>query len=202
MALFLHLPFLLSKDGQLVQSHSACMNASRSILERFLVYRQEYVWQGAGRQVDYSALISAMTLCLGHITGPTSERQADRDMVEKTLIKFRELASYKRDRLSAESAETINQLLPILAAEGHELLTLNIPFLGTITIAPRSANRGTDFPTPVQGQTGMVDGPDADQITGMNIFAWSGNDPVMPEVEDWPFQGIDTTYWSTLNPSV
>ncbi|EON99114.1 putative c6 zinc finger domain containing protein [Phaeoacremonium minimum UCRPA7] len=159
-------------------------------------------------------------------------RQADRDLVEGVLITFRELAEYKRDRLATESGETLSQLLPIIMNNSQEPVSLTVPFLGTVSINPRPApatGTGTYdaghncvvFPHPMSLQHPLLSDFDLDprpvlsfEAAGMNQVHPSGMGNVVDgnmedrssyltsNLEDWVFQGIDTTYWSTLNESM
>ncbi|SPO01892.1 uncharacterized protein DNG_04565 [Cephalotrichum gorgonifer] len=149
LLLLLHLPYLL-RDRDVLRyeyNRTTCMRASREILERFIIFRQEYMVYVSGRHIDYSALVAAMTLLLGYLD-PNARRDresslADRELVEKTLGQFRKLSKEKTDRLSSESAETISQMLPILAPDGSRggessNIQVTVPCLGRVKINPNT----------------------------------------------------------------
>jgi hypothetical protein len=212
LTIFLHLPYLLGKGNQYEHNQSQSMNASRSVLERFLAYRQQYTWHVAGRHIDYSSLIAALSLCLGHLkTASADEVRADRELVEKTLVTFRGLGAYKRDRFSIESAETISQLLPILSTENNHTVKISVPFLGTVSIAQRPDNfesgysrSGCQVEKDVQMEQQLTFSTSDQEISNQSIFGWPGSsiDPKDLDLEYSILQGIDTAYWSTLNQSL
>lgn len=230
LLILLHLPFLLRDNGGGKHDHNrlVCMSTSRSVLERFLVFRKGNIMTISGRPIDYSALIAGMTLMLGHLGGTShDDKHSDRTLVEKVLIAFRELGTYKRDRLAIESAETLNQLLPILLTENNQQpVRLNVPFLGSVNINPRPkpawaynmATNTDDVADPLSLQQAQLEGLDLDSTPALSFdtsgmfynhpFATPHHDPGDKissssfNLEDWVFQGIDTTYWSTLNESL
>ncbi|SPJ72103.1 uncharacterized protein FTOL_01831 [Fusarium torulosum] len=230
LLILLHLPYLLRDRGQrrYEYNRATCMQASRDVLLRFLEYRSCFTTAVSGRHVDYSALIAAMTLLLGYLgwrwPGYEAEKVQDRDLVEKTLEKMQEMGALNNDRLCIESAETIQQLLPIVqrpSGTGGENVHLKVPFLGTVNINPG--------PTPPESTTMPSNNtsPSGNLADSMSQFPLSFNSPAFgqdgcelptpcgfevatPDVldsnwpcftagpEDWALQGVDTTYWSML----
>lgn len=144
LMILLHLPYLLRDREQrrYEYNRSVCMQASREVLARFLDYRSCFTTAVSGRQVDYSALVAAMTLLLGHLGrrwhGYEAQREADRSLSERVQAKMHEIGVANGDRLCAEAADTIRELLPIVAGgqEGERSMQLNIPFLGIVNIGP------------------------------------------------------------------
>lgn len=227
LLILLHLPYLLRNDGSpSVGSREACLHASRSILERFLAFRKHNVMNVSGRPIDYSALIAGMTLPLSHLERDAEgqgEVNSDRDLLERTILVFREMASFKRDRLALESADTIHQLLPILSnvPPRDKSLELKVPFLGTVTIKRGSLHReGTAqdaTSTDIIEQHDSFDsqlffsldpGPFDMQGPGSLFGSGTGEQSFPtpptpdPNMEDWTFQGIDAVYWSTLGQAM
>lgn len=241
LLVLLHLPYLLRdrQERRYEYNRTRCLRASRAILERFVIFRESYAAYVAGRHIDYSALIAAMTLLLGHL-GPdgAEQRRADRALVERARAKFRQLASYKNDHLSLESAETISQMLPIVsddgAGEAGRNVALTVPFLGTVNINSKASGQspqdlstsaaeqdsslnlaqslGEDFgfdpllslsfdinPPPSQD---LGFGQGGEDSSSWNSWDGPGWPDFSPELEELVFQGVDTTYWSTLNNSM
>ncbi|KAM0347408.1 hypothetical protein ACHAPU_004929 [Fusarium lateritium] len=231
LLIFLHLPYLLRDRGQrrYEYNRATCMQASRDVLLRFLEYRSCFTTAVSGRHVDYSALIAAMTLLLGYLGWRwpeyEAERVKDRDLAEKTMQKMREMGELNNDRLCIESADTIQQLLPIVQRQsgmGGEDVHLNVPFLGTVNIHPG--------PTPPESTTSIVPSsntsPSGNVTDSMSQFPLSFNSPSFGQgecdlstcpfegttpngtgfewpcftagPEDWALQGVDTTYWNML----
>ncbi|CAM1501194.1 Fc.00g103560.m01.CDS01 [Cosmosporella sp. VM-42] len=157
LLILLHLPYLLRDREQkrYEYNRTVCMQASRETMERFLGYRTAFTGAISGRHVDYSTLVAAMTLLLGHLgprtPGFESQRARDRALAEKVQAKMTEMGALNNDRLCAEASDTIRELLPIVtntaaSGEGGERnVHLNIPFLGTVNI-----NSG---PTPPQASS-------------------------------------------------
>ncbi|KAI5458974.1 hypothetical protein BGZ63DRAFT_361188 [Mariannaea sp. PMI_226] len=150
LLILLHLPYLLRDRDQrrYEYNRTTCMQASRAVLLRFLEFRNAFTTATAGRHVDYSALVAAMTLLLGYLGTPwpeyESQRSQDRELAEKTQHKMEEMASLNNDQLYLESAETIRQLMPIVqcctggtSTQGSKATVhLSVPFLGTVNIHP------------------------------------------------------------------
>ena len=159
LLVLVHLPYLLRgrDDQRYVYNRAQCMAASRQVLERFLAFRGVVQSVVMGRFGDYAALVAAMTLLLGHLrpkprdgvvpgstgvsgVGKEEDRGADLLVVDKVHATMRELADINNDPLSAESADTILSLLPILRdnivgeSDAVRDVHLNIPFLGTVNI--------------------------------------------------------------------
>lgn len=146
LLILLHLPWLLKDRLQrrYEYNRNICMQASRDTLERFLEYRSWSTTAVSGRHVDYSALVAAMSLLLGHLgarwPGYEMQRELDRTLAQKTQAKMAQMALVNGDRLCSEAADTIRELLPIVtrtseSGDGERNVQLNIPFLGTVNIS-------------------------------------------------------------------
>lgn len=230
----LYLPYLLQNHD--VEKHAASRKISRTmsraVVERFLAYRENNSMIMAGRPINYATLIAGMTLPLTYlerVEGDGAEVASDRDLLERSILIFRAMASYKHDRLSVESADTIHQLLPIMR-EGHgsrEPLKLNVPFLGTVVIkhsvsekdnlpqAPASpfslntSDTGLGFHQQLslsleQDQFGMHTPDTPGSLFGLGDSSQALLTASSPSTdpEKWIFQGIDTVYWSMLDQSI
>lgn len=233
LRILLHLPYLIQKnEGQRhVASQEGCMHASRAVLERFLAYRKNNTMIISGRHIDYSALIAGMTLPPGYLEKTQEKSQAmasDRALLEKAILIFRDITSSKNDRLAVESADTLHQLLPIMAdapqGRGQEPLKLKVPFLGTVTIQnrPLDLNGAAQIPQLEAGTAGFVFGdfdfdpqlsltldPELLDMQSSELFGVGTADqsfltPASSNVdfENGVFQGIDKVYWSMLDQAV
>ncbi|KAL6411970.1 hypothetical protein AUP68_04350 [Ilyonectria robusta] len=233
LLILLHLPYLLQKnEGQRhVASQEACIHASRAVLERFLAYRKNNAMIISGRHIDYSALIAGMTLPLGYLEKSlenSSAMASDRVLLERAILIFRDMTSCKNDRLAVESADTLHQLLPIMAdapqGRGQEPLRLKVPFLGTVTIQnrPLGLNSAAQIPQLEAGTAGFslddfdfdpqlsltLDseplGMESSELFGVGTADQSFLTPASSNVdfENGVFQGIDKVYWSMLDQAV
>lgn len=144
----LHLPYMLrsSSAGQKYDySLITCVNASREVLSRFIMFRSFSRVALCCRTIDFFALMAAMTLQIAHLDGhrrsadavarskrqgePAAktenllahQRPADRAMIEQTQESMEEVSRLHADTLSAQSADLLRRLLAIEseAASGH-----------------------------------------------------------------------------------
>ncbi|KAH6661789.1 hypothetical protein F5X68DRAFT_178495 [Plectosphaerella plurivora] len=235
LLLLLHLPQLLQNHDtqQHEASRKACKNASTAVLNRFLAFRTSSRMIMAGRPIDYATLIAGMTLpmtYLERVLGDASEMAADRDLLERVILIFRDMSSYKQDRLSIESADTMHQLLPIMRGStgqgGQEPVRLKVPFLGTVVIKhttpEKASNQGAISPFGLSSESGgfgvhqqMSIALEPDQFglqtpdTSDSLFGLGEGEQVLfppsnlsADPESWVFQGIDMVYWSMLDQSM
>jgi hypothetical protein len=251
LVIFLHLPYLLharnaataSARSRYEYSRTACMRASRSVLDNFLAFRNVNIAYIAGRHVDYAALVAVMTLVLGHVghvsmRDDDDQRERDLVLVLKAKDAFGRLASIKGDRLSIESIETIEAMLPIIEANrgrGDKPVQLSVPFLGTININPRPCPNTHSEQSLEEANVSIFYGPDAVPLAtdpppppptddwfdanmppsqAVTFTSNQGGDfdasmyggpewlGFSADLEDWTFQGVDTTYWSILNQTM
>ncbi|KZL84313.1 zn 2cys6 transcription factor, partial [Colletotrichum incanum] len=144
----LHLPYML-RSSSTGHKHDysliTCVNASREVLSRFIMFRSFSRVALCCRTIDFFALMAAMTLQIAHLDGhrrsaaalALSQRQgqpaaktenllahqrpADRAMIEQTQESMEEVSRLHADALSAQSADLLQRLLAIEseAASGH-----------------------------------------------------------------------------------
>ncbi|EPE04510.1 c6 zinc finger domain containing protein [Ophiostoma piceae UAMH 11346] len=118
----------------LAYSKTTCMQSSRAVLQRFIHFRLVNNTAFSCRHVDYASLIAAMTLIIGYL-GPRpavtsdpdildsfdNQLRKDRAMVEQVRERMEHIGKSQNDRLSRESAATIQQLLPVLDLVSRKL---------------------------------------------------------------------------------
>ncbi|KAJ5387540.1 hypothetical protein N7509_010081 [Penicillium cosmopolitanum] len=99
-----------------------CVNASREILSRFLMFRGFNSNNFCCRTVDFFALMAAITLLLAHLDGhrflQTSNLLAhqylsDRAMIEQAQVNMERISRLNGDNLSSQSASLLHSLLVI-----------------------------------------------------------------------------------------
>jgi len=167
----LHLPYMLlssnpnpssdtGKQPNYGYSKSTCVTASREILSRFIVYRSFNRAVFCCRNIDFYAMMAAMTLLLAYLDGHrqrTSEnilahqRFSDRAMMEEVLENMECVSKLNDDILSDKCGNLLRRLLAIEeeAAAGNEgvatealedsietALRICIPYYGTVKINP------------------------------------------------------------------
>ncbi|KAF6818226.1 C6 zinc finger domain-containing protein [Colletotrichum plurivorum] len=157
LLILLHLPYMLRNQmsSRFDYSKNTCLESSRAVLRRCVIFRTANNAAFSCRHIDYSSLVAAMTLLLGQLSRPSgvrdeewsSQRIEDRALAETVLAKMEELAVLNDDKLSGESAGIIKQLLPIIdccndclagQSDGSWNVRLSIPYLGTINITTSS----------------------------------------------------------------
>ncbi|KAJ5549107.1 hypothetical protein N7513_006341 [Penicillium frequentans] len=120
----LHLPYMLrsSLERRYEYSKMTCVNASREMLSRFIMFRGYTRNKFCCRTVDFFALMAAITLLLAHLDShrfsQTSNLLAhqylsDRAMIEQTQVNMEQIIRVNGDTLSAQSAELLQKLLAI-----------------------------------------------------------------------------------------
>ncbi|KAL0930192.1 C6 zinc finger domain-containing protein [Colletotrichum truncatum] len=153
LLILLHLPYMLrnTANNRYDYSKKTCLESSRAVLKRCVIFRTANNAAFSCRHIDYSSLIAAMTLLLGHISRPpgardeewAQQRGEDRALAQTVMAKMEELATLNDDKLSGESAQIIKQLLPIIDCcnscmtqkpDEEWNVRLSIPYLGTINI--------------------------------------------------------------------
>ncbi|CAK7218042.1 hypothetical protein SEUCBS140593_003409 [Sporothrix eucalyptigena] len=116
-----------SCSGGLAYSKATCLQSSRAVLRRFVHFRLIVNTAFSCRHVDYASLIAAMTLIIGYLgprPAPSSDPnildafdnqlRQDRAMVEQVHERMEHIGKVNNDKLSRESAATIQHLMPIL----------------------------------------------------------------------------------------
>ncbi|OHE90582.1 hypothetical protein CORC01_14129 [Colletotrichum orchidophilum] len=210
LLILLHLPYMLRNqtNTRFDYSKNTCLESSRAVLRRCVIFRTANNAAFSCRHIDYSSLMAAMTLLLGHLSRPPSireedwsrQRSEDRALAETVLAKMEELALLNDDKLSGESAEIIRQLLPIvdccsgakppLCPESEvKNLQLSIPYLGIINIKT-TANQTAEshlldlshsqLPTPANTTTVSSESLQQDTPPAVSLEAFLGQDNTIP----------------------
>lgn len=120
----LHLPYMLrsSLERRYEYSKMTCVNASREMLSRFIMFRGYTRNKFCCRTVDFFALMAAITLLLAHLDShrfsQTSNLLAhqylsDRAMIEQAQVNMEQISRVNEDTLSAQSADLLHKLLAI-----------------------------------------------------------------------------------------
>ncbi|KAL4985703.1 hypothetical protein BDW68DRAFT_179469 [Aspergillus falconensis] len=120
----LHLPYMLrsSPERKYEYSRMTCVNASREVLSRFIMFRGYNRNNFCCRTVDFFALMAAITLLLAHLDShrfsQTSNLLAhqylnDRAMIEQAQANMEQISRANGDTLSAQSADLLHKLLAI-----------------------------------------------------------------------------------------
>ncbi|PYH88857.1 hypothetical protein BO71DRAFT_403517 [Aspergillus ellipticus CBS 707.79] len=234
LLIMLHLPYLLRDpaEDRYVYSRLTCIRSSREILPRFIAFRTTVESVYSCRHIDYSGSIAAMTLLLsylvlgqdstGRISVTDEQRDEDRRLVCRVKARMEEVALLNQDKLSQESAQIIGQLLPVLAADGGERISLatgadndtvklKIPYLGMVKVRVNS-QRGLNTthtaslslghePGAGRSPLDMEELPDnmPIQFEPQNLGDHLDFPSLTAEANDWPFQGVDTNFWSLLH---
>ncbi|PYI07760.1 hypothetical protein BO78DRAFT_366013 [Aspergillus sclerotiicarbonarius CBS 121057] len=163
---------------------------------------------------------------------PISHMQQDEDCGLIALVKDRmqQVAILNQDKFTQESAQIISQLLPLLDTDStsrmalstddnaSETIQLNIPYLGLVKIclqprqkahAPSSdvvAEPSTCQQVHLPSHSPELQANDWDIQEFIHVdeaFADGQDLPTLTaEAGDWPFQGIDTNFWSLLQSSM
>ncbi|OAA78885.1 Zn(2)-C6 fungal-type DNA-binding domain protein [Akanthomyces lecanii RCEF 1005] len=132
LTVMLQLPYMLQqKAGQYPAAHErsckTCMQACRSVIHRFVRFRNIYKSSTTGRQIDYAALLSCMALLQGHIVLWRQARQSeahslqplDEELVDTARQTMQHIGVMnENDTLSCEFAKTISNLLAYLRSYG------------------------------------------------------------------------------------
>lgn len=141
----LHLPYMLRSNSTGDRddfSRITCVNASREVLSRFMMFQSIDRIAFWCRTMHYFSLMAAMTLIIAHLDGHrrcasfapgssqqqqkgrhrrktenllTHQRPGDRAMVEQVQESMGEMSRLNKDTLGAQSAELLRKLLVIEA---------------------------------------------------------------------------------------
>ncbi|KAL3470433.1 hypothetical protein BJX99DRAFT_264240 [Aspergillus californicus] len=137
----LHLPFMLNfSHAERLHDYSqtACVNASREILTRFIAFRSYNRVAYCCRAMDFFTLIAAMLLLIAHLHQHSRvsnelnflghQRQGDRAMVDQAVTFMREIGRISEDPVTGKGAELLSQLLDVEAeaAKGRAYSTHSI----------------------------------------------------------------------------
>ena len=129
----LHLPNMLhssSVEERYDYSRMTCINASREVLSRFLMFWSFNQVAFSCRAIDFFSLMAAMTLLLAHLDEHrrlqgqqarnrenllAHQRPSDRAMIEQAQESMEEVSRLIEDTISAQSASLLRRLLAIEA---------------------------------------------------------------------------------------
>ncbi|KGO39788.1 hypothetical protein PEX1_021620 [Penicillium expansum] len=120
----LHLPYMLrsSPERKYEYSRMTCVNASREVLLRFIMFRSYNRNNFCCRTVDFFALMAAITLLLAHLNSHRFSQASnplghqylgDRAMIEQAQVNMEEISRVNGDTLSAQSADLLHKLLAV-----------------------------------------------------------------------------------------
>jgi hypothetical protein len=131
----LHLPHMLRPSAEHKYSKIMCVNASRELLSRFIMFRSLNHIASCFHIIDFLALMAGLTLLLAHLDSHCSSQTdnllahqchpqqclSDRAMIEQALENMEEVSRLNTDALSAQSADLLRRLLAIEieVADGH-----------------------------------------------------------------------------------
>jgi hypothetical protein len=128
----LHLPHMLraSAEHKYDYSKMMCVNSSREMLSRFIMFRSFNRIASSFRVIDFLALIAGMTLLLAHLDShrfPQSDNLlahqciSDRAMIEQVEENMVEVGRLNSDALSAQAADLLRRLsvIEIQVADGN-----------------------------------------------------------------------------------
>ncbi|KAJ5772554.1 hypothetical protein N7520_003083 [Penicillium odoratum] len=133
----LHLPYMLRSSPERKDEYSrmTCVNASREVLLRFIMFRGYNRSSFCCRTVDFFALMAAITLLLAHLDShrfpPTSNLLAhqylsDRAMIEQAQVNMEQVIRVNGDTLSAQSADLLQKLLAIDSEAANGISTESV----------------------------------------------------------------------------
>ncbi|KAK2040727.1 hypothetical protein LZ31DRAFT_473916 [Colletotrichum somersetense] len=209
LLIMLHLPYMLRNqtNSRFDYSKNTCLESSRAVLKRCIIFRTANDAAFSCRHIDYSSLTASMTLLLGHLNRPAGvreedwrrQRNEDRALAETVVAKMEKLAHLNDDKLSCESAAIIRQLLPIVdCCSGAEPecfpgaarnVQLTIPYLGVININTTAGQAAephavdlshSQLPTPSNTTTVSSDAYQETPPPALSLEAFLGADNTIP----------------------
>jgi hypothetical protein len=150
LATLVHLPFMLraATDRRYEYSQISCLNASRSLIKRWISIRENHSTLLFSNLLEFEAFTAATTLLLGLLSSQTStnqdvlqERYQDSQLVEMTLQNFERLKQHGAGMsVGTQSISVIRTLQGFLHGGNlSDRLRLEIPFFGVIRIARSGA---------------------------------------------------------------
>ncbi|PWY88088.1 hypothetical protein BO94DRAFT_64289 [Aspergillus sclerotioniger CBS 115572] len=231
LLVMLHLLYLLRDPTEHRYTHSrmTCIRSGREILTRFISLREDVESIFSCRHIDYAASIAAITLLLsylvqGAIPVSDSQRENDRIVIGQVKDRMEQVVLLNDDKFLQESSHIISQLLPVLDTDSTNKMTLsaednlgetvqlNIPYLGLVSIClkPKQRAKPTSSVERSDQQSRSASLSHEQHANDWNIHefihveeAFDGHLPTLTaEASDWPFQGIDTNFWSLLQGGI
>ncbi|KAJ3522009.1 hypothetical protein NM208_g13045 [Fusarium decemcellulare] len=127
LLIYLRLPHMLrgAEEATHDSSKSACVNASRELLRRYIRFRCMDSIAFCCTSIDFSAFTACLTLLLAHLRrwhhnpgvtdGIAHQRLSDRDMVHETVELMHELSQECGDTVLEKTAEIVTSLARIEA---------------------------------------------------------------------------------------
>ncbi|KAL4903366.1 hypothetical protein BDW74DRAFT_179784 [Aspergillus multicolor] len=154
----LHIPFMLrfanAKQKLHTYSHTACINASREILTRYIALGNSNRVAYTCRVIDFFTLSSALLLLLAHLRQHTRtpgelsplahQRQGDRGMISKAIDNLQKIAWVSQDRIIAKSADLLTRLLDMEAETAEGTVSYSVHTIGS----PEDVTKETDSGPP------------------------------------------------------
>ncbi|KAK0616198.1 hypothetical protein B0T14DRAFT_242195 [Immersiella caudata] len=228
LLVLLHLPYMLRNPAEMAynDSKAVCVESSREVLRRFVSFRTLYNSAWSCRHIDYSALVSAMTLLLSYLRQdrsqpipPCAERAQDKELVEVVRARMQHIAVVNQDKLSQESANIVGQMMSILSSidpsamnglsksgtEALRCLHFDIPYFGSVDIHPTLS-------TAVKGACdanaiGQSHGPNLHEFTAVGLQQLQ---PAMANLSTASSSGVTPTFaqdpmhldFNTLDPAL
>lgn len=229
----LHLPFLLGPvsgpdEYRHEYSRTACINASRDLLQRYMALRTFNHSSYCCHSMDFFAITASMTLVLAHLDGHGTKRHsdnalihqrtADRAIMEETLDNMAQVGTLNKTRtVSERGAGVLRRLLAIEAdaARGSSYrvgkgdcrpndtraLRLTIPYFGVITITKGSQapRQGHEVSGTTADRSDMALGLEPQRSVSLNGLIRTPVSETSPI--EYSESGSNYTVSSTLQPS-
>ncbi|PHH51659.1 Dehydrocurvularin biosynthesis regulator [Ceratocystis fimbriata CBS 114723] len=202
LVIILHLPYMMkgATTEQRAYSRCRCLCASREVLTRYCSMRCNAMSGMMCRHIDYTSLVGSMTVLLSYLdqnagcnqlnheemcefrgtatVSPEDQKDKDRELVVNTQKILKDVAERNNDKLTAEAAAIVDQLMPIIdpkTASTTGLCHINVPYLGTVTL--RTLKTQDDDNNNSTSQSTQE--PEKSRTTAAEMAA---TDPAMPSV--------------------
>lgn len=149
LATLVHLPFMLraATDRRYEYSHVSCLNASRSLIKRWVTIRASRTSLLFSNLLEFQAFTAAVTLLLGLLGAPKSTNQEilqegyeDSQLVETVIDNFERFKQLDTMTIGTQSISVIRTLQRFVqGGNASDKLRLEIPFFGVIRISRSGA---------------------------------------------------------------
>ncbi|KAL1902064.1 hypothetical protein Cpir12675_000171 [Ceratocystis pirilliformis] len=208
LVIILHLPYMMKgvTAEQRAYSRCRCLCASREVLTRYCSMRCNVMSGMMCRHIDYTSLVGSMTVLLSYLdqnaacnqlnheeacefrgtaaVSPEEQKDKDRELVVNTQKILKDVAEKNNDKLTAEAAAIIEQLMPIIdpkTASTTGLCHINVPYLGTVTLRTRKTQDDNNNSTSQSTQE-----PKESRTTAASASGMAATGPAMPSVSSTP----------------